>query len=228
MKVNEIMEKEIDDLSAEGNKILSKALTLGDDMKGQDLSNVSSWVTRLGQLIRQLYGTKSQQFAVYSSALETHAFWTIHSNYHDQISQLVGVATSIKHDYEKGLLNNIRSLIQADIFSDFLEMGEYLLSEGYKDAAAVIIGAVLEDGLKKLCERNGIPILRENGRPLTIEPLNRALSTAKVYNKLIQKQITTWAHIRNKAAHGEYDEYNKPQVEMMLIFVQNFTSDYLT
>ena len=42
MKVNEIIEKEIDDLLAEGNKILNKALTLGDEMKGQDLSNVSS------------------------------------------------------------------------------------------------------------------------------------------------------------------------------------------
>jgi hypothetical protein len=42
---------------------------------------------------------------------------------------------------------------------------------------------------------------------------------------LVQKQITTWAHVRNKAAHGEYDEYTKDQVQMMLIFVQGFVAE---
>jgi hypothetical protein len=107
-------------------------------------------------------------------------------------------------------------------------MGEYLLKEGYKDAAAVIIGAVLEDSLRKLCDKNGIPTNRSNGSPLTIDPLNAALAKADVYSKLVQKQITTWAHVRNKAAHGEYQEYDKDQTKMMLLFVQNFAEQYLT
>jgi len=138
-----------------------------------------------------------------------------------------GIANSVKHDYERGLLNSIRALIQADVFADFLEMGEYLLKEGYKDAAAVIIGAVLEDGVRKLCEKNGISTTNNNGRPITIDPMNAALAKAEVYSKLLQKQITTWAHVRNKAAHGEYGEYGKDQVEMMLLFVQNFAEQYL-
>ena len=106
-------------------------------------------------------------------------------------------------------------------------MGEYLLNEGYKDASAVIVGAVLEDGLRKLCDKNGISTVNSSGRNLTIDPLNSELAKAEVYNKLTQKKITTWAHVRNKAAHGQYDEYNREQVEMMLLFVQGFSSDYL-
>ena len=106
-------------------------------------------------------------------------------------------------------------------------MGEYLLNGGYKDAAAVIVGSVLEDGLRKLAEKNTISISNDQGKALTIEPLNNELAKKEVYSKLIQKQITSWAHIRNKAAHGEYGEYNKDQVQMMLLFVQSFTSDYL-
>jgi hypothetical protein len=57
--------------------------------------------------------------------------------------------------------------------------------------------------------------------------MNAALAKAEVYSKLLQKQITTWAHVRNKAAHGEYGEYGKDQVEMTLLFVQNFAEQYL-
>jgi hypothetical protein len=106
-------------------------------------------------------------------------------------------------------------------------MGEYLLSEGYKDAAAVIIGSVLEDGLRKLCERASLPVLGSTGKPLTIDPLNTQLAKADVYSKLAQKQITTWADVRNMAAHGRYDGYNAEQVKMMLIFVQSFAGEHL-
>jgi hypothetical protein len=106
-------------------------------------------------------------------------------------------------------------------------MGEHLLNEGYKDAAAVIIGTVLEDSVRKLCQSKGISTTKQNGTQLTIDPMNAELAKAQVYSKLEQKQITTWAHIRNKAAHGEYSKYDKKQVEMMLMFVQAFSRKYL-
>ncbi len=227
-KVEEIIKKEIDDLVNIGNLIINKAMSLDSGMKGNELAEVTSWVTRLGQLIRKLYGTESQQFSNYTLALNTSNFYYIHSEWNDHISQMCGIALSMKHDCENGLLVNIRTLLQADIFADFLEMGEYLLREGYKDAAAVIIGAVLEDSLRKLCDKEGISTIKENGKSLTIDPLNSALAKAEVYSKLNQKQITTYAHIRNKAAHGEYSEYDKGQVEMMLLFVQGFADQYLS
>ncbi|MEA2066232.1 MAG: hypothetical protein U9Q18_06845 [Caldisericota bacterium] len=227
-KMEEIIKNEIDNLVDVGNKIVNKAISIGSEMEGKELAEVTSWVTRLGQLIRKLYGTDSQQFSNYTQALNTKNFYFIHSNWSAQISQMLGIAISVKHDYEKGLLVNIRALVQADIFADFLEMGEYLLKKGYKDAATVIIGTVLEDSLRKLCDKNGISTNGGNGIPLTIDPLNAALAKADVYSKLVQKQITTWAHVRNKAAHGEYQEYDKNQTEMMLLFVQNFAEQYLT
>jgi len=106
-------------------------------------------------------------------------------------------------------------------------MAEYLLAEGYKDAAAVIIGSVLEDSLRKLADENSIPTTASSGRPRTIDPLNVALAKASAYGPLIQKQITTWADLRNSAAHGHYDKYDEHQVKQMLLFVQKFCADYL-
>lgn len=186
-KVDDLINKEIDDLLETGEKILAVALRSSSSLKGQELANVSSWVTRLGRLIRQLYGTDSQHFQAYSDALKINYFYNIHSNQNAQIAQMQGVIISIKHDAESGLLHNIRALLQADIFADFLEMAEYLLGEGYKDAAAVIIGAVLEDSLRKLCVKHRIATTNPSGKPFTIDPLNAALAKQGVYNRLVQK-----------------------------------------
>lgn len=226
-KIDKKIDTEVQSLLDAGKRILNVAVHSGSSIKGEDLSEVTSWVVRLGQLIRRLYGENSQHFESYASALATSHFYSLHSNHNAHFSQMLGLATTIKHDLDNGLLVNFKTLIQADIFADFLEMGEYLLNGGYKDAAAVIIGSVLEDSLRKLAERYKIAITNEQGKTLTIEPLNNELAKNEVYSKLIQKQITSWAHIRNKAAHAEFTEYNKEQVQMMLLFVQNFTSEYL-
>jgi hypothetical protein len=226
-KLDKRIQTEIASLVHSGLLLLRKAQSSPDALDGENLIELTTWITRLGQLVRRLYGESSQHFHTYSSALSTTHFYSLHSSWNAHFAQMVGVARAIQHDMDNGLLANFKSLIQADVFSDFLEMGEYLLNEGYKDAAAVIIGSVLEDCLRKLAESNGVALNNDSGKPLTIDPLNSELAKQDVYSKLVQKQITSWAHIRNKAAHGEYSEYSREQVQMMLLFVQGFASEYL-
>ncbi len=102
-------------------------------------------------------------------------------------------------------------------------MASYLLDEGYKDPAAVLIGGVLEEHLRKLCIKYGISI-EENYKPKKADKINSDLSKEKVYSKLDQKSITAWLDLRNKAAHGKYDEYSKKQVLLMLEGVRKFIS----
>jgi hypothetical protein len=226
--IDNVIKKEINSLVTLGSEIVQQASSAGTGLEGSDLVRVSSWVTSLGQLIRKLYGESSQPFDNYKTAISIGNFYNIHSNWYGHISQVQGIALSVQHDIENDLLGSIRGLLQADIFADFLEIGEHLLEEGYKDAAAVTIGAVLEDSLRKLCKKNEIETIKPNGSPMTIDPLNAELAKKNIYSKLVQKQVTSWAHIRNKAAHGEYGEYDKAQVQMMLLFVQGFADQHLS
>ncbi|ARU03533.1 hypothetical protein CCO03_01500 [Comamonas serinivorans] len=226
-KLDTRITNEVKDLVQVGQQLNRSVSTSSRGIGGDELAELAMWVTRLGQLIQKLYGEKSQHFASYSRALDNNNFYNLHSNHYEHFTQLFGVAKAIQHDIKQGLVVDFKALVQAEVFADFLDMGEYLLDEGYKDAAAVIIGTVLEDGLRKLSERGGLPLLADSGKPLTIDPLNTQLAKADVYSKLVQKQITSWAHIRNKAAHGEFSEYSMEQVRMMLLFVQNFASEHL-
>ena len=116
---------------------------------------------------------------------------------------------------------NFQSLVRAEVFADFLEMAEHLLEQGYKDPCAVLVGGVLEDHLRSLCQSRGIP-LQMSGKPKKADSMNNDLAFADVYSKLDQKNVTAWLDLRNKAAHGKYDEYNADQVRNLLVGVREF------
>lgn len=141
------------------------------------------------------------------------------------ITVLTGILRALRADYIAGRLQSISELIHADMFSDFLEMAQHLQSEGYKDAASVIAGSVLEGHLRKLCEKHEIAI-EANGKPKKADALNSDLAAKGVYSKLDQKNVTAWLGLRNHAAHGQYSEYTKEQAALLLQAVGDFISRY--
>jgi hypothetical protein len=137
------------------------------------------------------------------------------------VRRLAGVLDALRVSYASGYLTTVSELIHAEVFTDFIEMAEYLLSEGYKDPAAVMMGSVLEEHLRQLSQRNGVDV-NVGSRPKKADQLNSELAAQNVYSKLDQKSITGWLDLRNKAAHGKYDEYSKEQVVLQLQGVREF------
>lgn len=225
--INDRFIAEVDELVAIAEKLSRDASRSTRSLGPERIEELGSIASRGGQLIRRLYGKDSQYQHNFQKVLNTEAFTSMHSNYFNHISELVGILKGVQHDMKSGMLSDFRKLLQAEIFADFLEMAEYLLNEGYKDPAAVLLGAVLEDSLRKLSNGRGLPTTAANGKPLTIEPLNVALAKDGAYGPLVQKQITTWANLRNDAAHGHFTNYDSGQVKQMLLFVQKFCLDYL-
>ena len=136
----------------------------------------------------------------------------------------LGILRADKDDYENGYLFDTKTLIEAEVFDEFLEQAEELFKKGYYQPAAVIAGCVLEDGLRKLCVRNSITLPAK----ATIDPMNVELSKAGIYTKLVQKKITALADLRNKAAHGEWSEFTKKDVEDMIRDVRRFMEVYFS
>ncbi|MDX2042805.1 MAG: hypothetical protein SF097_16420 [Acidobacteriota bacterium] len=141
---------------------------------------------------------------------------------HDSLVRSAYILKALRNDYAEGYLRSVSELIHADIFSDFLEMADHLVEQGYKDPAAVITGSVLEEHLRKLCDKNTITALQPDGRPKKAETMNAELAGANVYSKLDQKNVTAWLDLRNKAAHGKYSEYTKEQVALLIQSVRDF------
>ena len=84
-------------------------------------------------------------------------------------------------------------------------------------------GVVLEDALRKLCEKHGVSVPSST----KIDRLNADLAKAGVYDKLVQKRITALADIRNNADHGHFDKFGREDVEDMVKWLKRFGADYL-
>lgn len=138
------------------------------------------------------------------------------------VTAMIEMLRCIRADYEGGYMRRIEELVHANVFSDFLAMAEELLNKRYKDPAAVLAGTVLEGHLRSLAVRHDVPYEDAEGRRLRANRLNADLASAEVYNGLEQKNVTAWLDLRNKAAHGDFEQYESGHVAALIQSVREF------
>ena len=143
--------------------------------------------------------------------------------YPGDVEHGIGILTALKEDIELGFLTKVRDLVSAEIFTDFIEMAQHLLDNNYKDSAASLIGAVLENGLRQIAQKHSVDIKSGDD----IGSLNTKLADKEIYNRLVQKQIQAWKAIRDSADHGKFSEYKAEDVKSMLEGVQRFLTENL-
>ncbi len=108
-----------------------------------------------------------------------------------------GMLRAARTEIASGWLRSTKQLLAADIFADFLEMAEYLLQEGYKDPAAVVIGSVLEERLRQSATASGISItIIKDGRSVPrkrtrlIVNSRRRASTVRSIRRMLRRGST--------------------------------------
>ncbi len=182
-----------------------------------DSNLLLNWEVKTKSLLLNACGENSQHFISFIEAEKPVSF----SDDYQTLCRVRAVFLAAKEDYEGGYFNSAKNLIQAEVFDNELEQAAELLKSGYKSAAAVIAGTVLETALRGLCTEQKIPIGKLN-------KMNVDLAKAGVYNALTQKRIIALADIRNNAAHGNVDKFNEDDVKSMVEEIQRFISAKLS
>jgi hypothetical protein len=124
---------------------------------------------------------------------------------------------------KEGCLDSVEELACASVFSDFLETADHLLTQGYKDPAASLAGAVLENGLRRIARSRDVPVKEEDG----LSTLDQKLYQAKAYSLLDKKHVQLWTQLRNEADHGHFGRYDAKQVGGMISGVASFLGRFL-
>ena len=205
------------------NSIITDFEVLQSQAKYEDLSdilrnkveNLTNLISRAKAAVERVAGVNSEYYKDIENALAS-----AREHYGTKLRLIIGTVKALKTDIENDYLKKLHDIIQADIFSDYLEMAAYLINEGYKDPSAVIIGSTLEAHLRELCKSNSIDteILNNKGKMISkkADVINADLAKARVYSSAYQKQITAWLGLRNSAAHGYYSEYTLEEIKLML------------
>jgi hypothetical protein len=218
VKADEKITNRLRELVTSGEKVLvtrrpAGAGIIGDDRVDSQMT--AQWITSVQSLFINAFGADSvhlKNFAKYVQGYVTYS----------NVVRAQGVLKAAVDDYVGGHLFNLRNLVEAEVFDDFLEQAEHLLSSGYFQAAAVIAGCVLEDGMRKLCVKYAVNV---SPNP-KLDQMNSDLAKAGAYNKLVQKRVTALADVRNKAAHGHWTQFARSDVQEMLSGVRRFIEEF--
>jgi hypothetical protein len=212
-----LFSKRFTDLLSQMDQVLSSRHQ-GTGMMGISTSVVDDnlligWKTKAKNLLEKSCGLQSQHFKQFEEVEQNQ--W-VHS--FDKAQRFKAILEAAQEDYDGGYLNDIKTIVQAEVFDSELEQAAELLKNGFKIPAAVVAGISLELTLKELCVKHGL-------NPGKLDRMNADLYKANIYSLLTQKRITAIAQIRNDAAHGNETAFQDADVQSMIEDVRRFVTD---
>jgi hypothetical protein len=175
----------------------------------------SEWYTRSLNFLARVLGQDSEHYKAMAKHATNPTKWT-------PANMAFGVLCAAKADLEAGAIFDLKSLVAAEVLGDLLDQAVALSQAGYHPPAAVVVGCVLEDMLRRLCHEKGIAVPAK----AKLDTMNAALAKASVYNLLTQKKITALADIRNSAAHGKWTEFSDADVDGMIKWTSDFVERF--
>ncbi len=184
----------------------------GDAVYAVSSELFKEWATNVLSLLHRSFGQGSIHYQNFSA--HYHKFLGWESDFRD----CHAIFKAAREDYEGGYLFNIRTLAKAEVLADAIEQAKELLQAGYKDPACILARVSLEVALKDLADRFQVTLS-------TLDRMNADLCKAGAYNMAKQKQITAWAEIGNKAAHGEWAHYTDQDAAAMVGGVEALVAD---
>lgn len=218
MTIDEVALARVDSLLRKGEQLLATKFESGSGMEWVEGSIFAGWRAQTLVYLENLTGRDGNYCVAFAKETE-------HSYFH-YVQAGVEILRVVREDISNGHVGKIATQISAEVFTDFVEMAEHLLQSG-NDAvipiAAFICGAVLEDGLRRILRNKAITLKDSED----ISSLSQKCVQNNVYNDVERKRVQFWSDIRNQAAHGRFDQFNRQQVEEMLRGVVQFLATYL-
>lgn len=138
------------------------------------------------------------------------------------LRKMLGLLTAAHEDWTKGLLRKIEYLVAAATFDDFLDHASEYHRSNKKMEAGVLAGAVLEDTIRKIAARAGVPA---SG---TLDPTIDELARVGVFNSVRAKRVKGYAAVRNSALHARWDEFEIRDVGELIAGTRSLIEEHLS
>lgn len=137
--------------------------------------------------------------------------WGIHL----AVGEVAAILRALELDADAGLIASVANQASAEVFDDFLDHAKSYLSKNRKNEAGVIAGVVFEDTLRRICRVLGIT---ESG--IKLDTLISELNTIGELTPVKAKRARVAAHVRTKATHAQWDEFEADDVTATIEFTK--------
>lgn len=138
------------------------------------------------------------------------------------VGELAQVLANLLKDAQAGLISSVADRARAEVFDNFLDHAKSYLAEGHSDRAGVIAGVVFEDALRRVCRKHSI-----EERGVNLDKLISELSSVNVLSPTKAKRARVAAHVRTKATHAQWDEFDTQDVRATIEFAEELILNHV-
>jgi hypothetical protein len=141
---------------------------------------------------------------------------------HEGVAELSAVLHSLLLDAKAGLLASVADQARAETFEDFLDHADAYLADKRLKEAGVIGGVVFEDTVRRICRKQ---VIAE--KDIKLDQLISALSSNGTFSGVKAKRARSAAHVRTKASHAQWDEFDQSDVEATIALTREIIATFL-
>jgi len=202
----------------------SRSLKVGDSEFNQSRSaeqvqECSGWIVsalNIVQLICPIIENAYRKRAEIIASKESG--WNINQD----VGEFACLLAELQRDIENGLLASVADRARAETFDNFLDHAKEYLKENLKNEAGVIAGVVFEDSLRRVCRKNG-----KDDKDEKIDNLISYLAKNEIISQAKAKRARAAAHVRTKATHAQWDEFDINDVQGTIFFTEELVLTHL-
>lgn len=202
----------------------AKNLKVGDSEYRQALSEdqvqeCSGWLTSALNIIQLVCPTPENAFRKRAEKISSgdHG-WFINN----AVGEFACLLTELQRDIENGLLASVADRARAETFDNFLDHAKEYLKDNSKNEAGVIAGVVFEDSLRRVCRKNG-----KDDKDEKLDDLISYLAKNDIISQTKAKRARAAAHVRTKATHAQWDEFDNHDVQVTIDFTEELILTHL-
>ena len=176
------------------------------------MQECSAWLTAAQNLVHLVLSDPNAPYRQKADRVASRRYgFMIHTG----VGELAAVLKALQNDIDSGLLASLADRARVETFSDFLDHADAYLQDKRKNQAGVIAGVVFEDTVRRICRNNTIV-----EKDKKIDELISILCTKGEISGVKAKRARVAAHIRTKATHAQWDEFEFEDVRATIEFTR--------
>jgi hypothetical protein len=194
------------------NELIARRFSeLEEQMKKSGYDQWRGWASSAMNLIENAFARGSSYVRNFRKAYE-NCLGRDH-----EVEALIAIFKAAKADYEGGYIFNLEQSVSGDILGDFVKLAKASLQDGYKDVAAVLACAALEDALKRYARENGLVVDNK-----VMQEVVGALKSKGLVKGAQKTLLDTMPKIRDYAMHANWDKIIEADVGSVIGYVEQF------
>lgn len=183
------------------------------------VAECSGWLAAAQNAVHLICPLPNMSYRIRVDAIcQAEHGWMIHR----AVGEVAAILRALELDADAGLIASVANQASAEVFDDFLDHATSYLSQKKKNEAGVIAGVVFEDTLRRICR---VLSIVEKGVPL--DALINELNSRGELTGVKAKRARVAAHVRTKATHAQWDEFELADVKATIEFTRELVQNKL-